>query len=226
MARGFTSTPRGYSATLETGEQRLLRQLFDDVITLLRRREDETRPADPAAAPDADAASLATAQDEGHSGTDSDFWALVSGMSSGSTETRRPAPTEAATLRLLPAGTVPGADEADAEEFRALTEDAVLQGQLADLQRAIAAVESRHLVLQTAAAESFGRALNSVRLVLATRLEIVTDEDAAAVHEIADVADADSVDAYMALLYNFTSWLQETLMTALLSDVPEEGDRP
>lgn len=235
MARGFTSTPRGYSASLETGEQRLLRQLFDDVITLLRRREDETRPGDTADIVDSTGtpgtgAGAPETPDRTHgehsSGTDRDFWALVSGMSTGSAATRRQAPTEAATLRLLPAGTAPGETPEKAEEFRALTEDAVLQGQLADLQRAIAAVESRHLVLSTAAAESFGRALNSVRLVLATRLEIVTDEDAAAVHEIADVADADSVDAYMALLYNFTSWLQETLMTALLSDVPEEGDRP
>ncbi|WBL18614.1 DUF2017 family protein [Citricoccus sp. NR2] len=226
MARGFTSTPRGYLATFESGEQRLLRQLFDDVITLLRRREDETRSdaetdqAGAEAEPDTEAGT----GDAGDAdiATDSDFWALVSGISAGTGENRRAAPSEAATLRLLPTGTPDAASEAEAQEFRALTEDAVLQAKLEDLQRAIAAVESRHLVLDLAAAESFGRALNAVRLVLATRLEIETDDDAARVHEISDVANADSVDAYMALLYNFTSWLQETLMTALLADLPDQ----
>jgi hypothetical protein len=53
--------------------------------------------------------------------------------------------------------------------------------------------------------------------VLADRLGIETDEDAARLHGIDDFADAEDVEAYLALVYNFVTWLQESLLQALLS---------
>ena len=57
--------------------------------------------------------------------------------------------------------------------------------------------------------------------MLSARLDIQDEEDAARVHEIDDWALAQDVESYMALLYNFTTWLQETLMLALTSRLPD-----
>ena len=72
--------------------------------------------------------------------------------------------------------------------------------------------------------QAFGRALNDVRLVLAARLGVETEEDAARVHAVDDWRSAEDVESTMALLYNFTSWLLETLMTEMLSELPEGSD--
>jgi len=63
-----------------------------------------------------------------------------------------------------------------------------------------------------------------VRLVLAARLGVETEEDAARVHAVDDWRSAEDVESTMALLYNFTSWLLETLMTEMLSELPEGAD--
>ena len=39
-----------------------------------------------------------------------------------------------------------------------------------------------------------------------------------------DWRSAEDVESTMALLYNFTSWLLETLMTEMLSELPEGSD--
>lgn len=135
----------------------------------------------------------------------------------------RPAPADPALARLLPAG-VAGDDEAAeraAGQFRALTEDAVRRSKTEDLQRAVAALQSSPVVLSEPQAVSFGRALNDVRLVLSTRLGIESEEDAERVHAVDDWSAATDVESYMALLYNFTTWLLETLMVALTTRLPD-----
>lgn len=135
----------------------------------------------------------------------------------------RPAPADPALARLLPAG-VAGDDEAAehaAGEFRALTEDAVRRSKTEDLQRAVAALQSSPVVLSEPEAVSFSRALNDVRLVLSTRLGIESEEDAERVHAVDDWSAATDVESYMALLYNFTTWLLETLMVALSTRLPD-----
>ena len=131
----------------------------------------------------------------------------------------RAAPTDPAVARLLPSGVRD--DDQAAGAFRAATEDAVRSAKTADLQRAAAALQSSLIVLDESSAVSFSRALNDVRLVLSARLDIQDEEDAARVHEIDDWALAQDVESYMALLYNFTTWLQETLMLALTSRLPD-----
>ena len=84
------------------------------------------------------------------------------------------------------------------------------------------ALDSEKLVLGPEAAKLWAMALNDVRLVLAERLDIRDEEDAERVHEVQDWGDAEDVDSYLSLVYNFVSWLQESLVQAMLAS-PERG---
>jgi Domain of unknown function (DUF2017) len=235
MARAFKSTPKGFVADLERAERRLLRTLFQDVVQLLDDGRSETPAAPAAGRPDTTAeagqdafwdivAGLGPLQDGGASGTAAD---AVPGPGTGPTAAPyRPAPTDPALARLLPDGVVsePGDDgtaDRAAGEFRALTEDAVRRAKTQDLQRAVAALQANPVVLSEPEAVSFSRALNDVRLVLSSRLGIETEQDAEMVHEVDDWSEATDVESYMALLYNFTTWLLETLMVALSTRLPD-----
>lgn len=232
MARAFKSTPKGFVADLEKAERRLLRTLFADVIQLLDAEEPRPAPG-----------SADTSASSDSSATDGDpFWALVAGLGGtglggagagvvsadypadhSTPALHREAPRDGALARLLPPG-VHGdsADEqAAAGEFRALTEDTVRQSKTVDLQRAVAALQVNPVVLDEPDAVAFSRALNDVRLVLSARLGIDSEEDAERVHTVDDWAAATDIDSYMALLYNFTTWLLETLMLALSTQLPE-----
>ena len=105
-----------------------------------------------------------------------------------------------------------------------LTEDALSEGKLADARLALELLRSTRVEVPHDQAPAFGRALNDVRLVLAARLGVETEEDAARVHAVDDWRSAEDVESTMALLYNFTSWLLETLMTEMLSELPEGAD--
>ncbi|VXB17644.1 DUF2017 family protein [Citricoccus sp. K5] len=237
MARAFKSTPKGFVADLEKAERRLLRTLFKDVIQLLDV-EQET-PTDPAST---DPASSSTSTSASTSSSDP-FWDIVAGLGplgaddagegeaagvgnsrgAGESPPVREAPQDEALARLLPPG-VHGdtpAEQAAAGEFRALTEDGVRRSKTADLQRAVAALQVNPVVLDEEHAIAFSRALNDVRLVLSARLDIDTDEDAERVHAVDDWSAAKDVESYMALLYNFTTWLLETLMLALSTRLPD-----
>jgi hypothetical protein len=58
--------------------------------------------------------------------------------------------------------------------------------------------------------------------VLADRLGIRSEADAERVGRYDDWSAIEDVETYMSLLYNFVSWLQETLMEALLHDLPRD----
>jgi len=129
-------------------------------------------------------------------------------------------PEDPALLRLLPNG-VHGNDD-DALEFRRLTERSLREGKIGALRAASMALEASPLHLDSEQARHFARALNDVRLVLGSRLGLETDEDAEALHSITEPDDAQDVDDYLALVYNFVTWLQETLMKALLDTLPAD----
>lgn len=229
MAQRFRWTRRGYVAELEKAEVRLLRGLVKDVVTLLENRQDEVLPETPGPAEDAAGPASASQEDgatrPGPSAADGDdaaFWALVGGMDLGAgAPEERPAPQDPAVARLLP-DAMPHADEHERARQRALTEDALTAAKLDDARRALEALRSTRVTVPHEQAVSFGRALNDVRLVLATRLGIETDEEARRVHAVDDWRHAQDVEATMALLYNFTTWLQETLMDQMLSELPED----
>lgn len=123
------------------------------------------------------------------------------------------APSDSAVRRLLPDAV--RNDDDEALEFRRLTERSLREDKIGTLRGSALLLESSTMTLSAEQARLMARALNDVRLVLADRLKIESDEDAARLHEIDDVADADDVETYLALVYNFTSWLQESLIQAL-----------
>lgn len=129
-------------------------------------------------------------------------------------------PYDPALLRLLPDAVEN--DDAAALEFRQLTERSVRESKIAAHRAAAFELEKDKLILDQESAKNFSMALNDVRLVLAERLEIRTEEDAERIHQIQDWDNADDVESYLSLVYNFVSWLQESLVQAMLQGLHTE----
>ncbi|MDJ0316356.1 MULTISPECIES: DUF2017 domain-containing protein [Arthrobacter] len=123
-------------------------------------------------------------------------------------------PADPALLRLLPNAVMD--DDEGALEFRQLTERSLRETKIGALRAAALGLDSEKLLLNEEAAKLWAMALNDVRLVLAERLDIRDEQDAERVHEVQDWADADDVESYLSLVYNFVSWLQESLVQAML----------
>ncbi len=156
-------------------------------------------------------------------------------------------PDDPALARLLPAASRD--DDAVAEEFRRLTEGGLRRAKVANLRLVWAALRGPGgpLAVPRAVAGSWAAALTDVRLVIASRLGIETDDDAERVYEAAAGAvvershdadgDADGEDhgeddgsldaevrAALSALYAALTWLQESLLQAMLDDVDEVTD--
>ncbi len=222
MALAFKSTLRGYSAFLEKPERQILRSLFSDVLTLLggvspvddQLDDDKPKFFDRFRA--GDTVKLPEAPQPHANETDAAFWDLVGTLTDDAVHVDL---TDPAVQRLLPDARSGESADDGSQQFRQLAQDDIRQEKIADLQRAYALLQSGSLVLSRTEAESFSRALNQVRLVLSSRLDITDEQDAERVHAIGSVDQATDVESYMALLYNFVSWLQETLMQALIGDL-------
>ncbi|WP_336857241.1 DUF2017 domain-containing protein [Sinomonas albida] len=134
-------------------------------------------------------------------------------------------PEDPALLRLLPNASKDDAEEA--REFRRLTERSLRESKAGALRAASLGLESRDVLLDAAGAEHWATALTDVRLVLAERLGIHSEEDAEKIHGVTDWSDVgdDDVDAYLALVYNFVTWLQTTLVDAMLAGYRAGGAR-
>lgn len=206
MARQFKRSRHGVTAHLEPEEVKLLERLFADVARLLVGDEA------PAATPD---------------------WVAELGLGDlalhgvGS-ENALSLPQDPALARLLPDGRRD--DPAGSAEFRRFTEHG-----LRDRKRAGLATAQQVLASWTANPGSKQRltldqaracttALTDVRLVLAERLGIRTDEDVQALHERQDEADELEPASWLASVYDFTTWVQESLTEVLLEDLPKRGD--
>lgn len=197
MARGFKRTRRGLHAKLDAHERALLAHLFVEVHELL---DDE-----------ADA--------------ETDPLAVLVGIG-----TAVEPPSDPALARLLPDA---HRDDAEAAaEFRRYTEAGLRQRKRDGLELARRSLgrSGDALVLQDAEAQAWVVALTDVRLVLASRLGLQTDDDHERLAALAEhTADADSdsdADAgarpeVMLAVYDFLTWLQETLVEALLESLPD-----
>lgn len=197
------------------------------------RPDEGTTTATDSASEDASSSEQTGDESTDGSGAYGAFWSLVSGLSLGAAT--RQAPADPALLRLLPpsfgspSGTGaddPGKAAADAQrdaEHRADAEDLLIDAKLADAERARELLRSTELRLDDAEALAFSRALNDVRLVLSARLGITDAQSAARVHSVDDWKHAADEQSAMALLYNFTSWLLESLMDQMLRGLPEDG---
>lgn len=189
MAKAFKNSHRGLSCQLDKAERDLLRNLFEDVVTMLEPEPPVSGAAD-----------------------EDPLWAMV-GMDPRAGADGFAPPSDEAVLRLLPDAVKD--DPKASLEFRRLTERGLRESKVGALRAAALAVESSPVLLAPAAAPQFAAALNDVRLVLAKRLALETEEDAERVHAVDDWGRAESVDEYLALVYNFVTWLQESLMLAL-----------
>ena len=126
-------------------------------------------------------------------------------------------PADRALRRLLPNAVKD--DAAASLEFRQLTERSLRESKIGALRAAALGLDKDELVLTPADARHWSTALNDVRLVLAERLDIRDEADADHVHQMQDWSQAEDVESYLALVYNFTTWLQESLVQAMLQSL-------
>ena len=152
------------------------------------------------------------AEEENEDGRpDSENWAARLGM------VDRPRPEDPALLRLFP--DVDPLDEERSEEFRRLTEFDLQQAKahnvriiLTGLSRGSAITLNHDEVL------AWMKGLNDLRLVLAVRLGIDTEETQDEKYAHRDELD-ESEDLTLTL-YDFVTWIQDRLTTTLLSELP------
>lgn len=132
------------------------------------------------------------------------------------------APADPALARLLPDG---HRDDPQASaDFRRYTELGLRERKRAGLETArVTLGREGPLVLDDGEARAWVVALTDVRLVLAERMGLRTEQDHERLREQAQ--DEDDGLVVMLSLYDFLTWLQETLVAALvapLRDLPED----
>lgn len=126
-------------------------------------------------------------------------------------------PADSALRRLLP--NVSRDDGAASLEFRQLTERSLRETKIGALKAAALDLDKDEILLTGDGARHWSMALNDIRLVLAERLDIRDEADAEHVHLMQDWSQAEDVGSYLALVYNFTTWLQESLVQAMLQSM-------
>ncbi len=115
-----------------------------------------------------------------------------------------PVPEDPALARLFPAGHAD--DPAAAAEFRRLTQGGLRDGKVADAERLRATVSATALTVPDA--ETWLRAVNDVRLVLAARLGLREDGDA-------EQLQRQGEGGQLLQLYGVLGLLQDDLLEAL-----------
>jgi hypothetical protein len=119
--------------------------------------------------------------------------------------------------RLLPVAH--HGDDKVAAEFRRLTEHDLRDRKAANLTAAIEALrgaDGDQLELTKAQAGAVVVALTDARLVLGERLGLKTDEDALSLNHLVETLDPENPVVYAASVYDFLTWMQESLTTAML----------
>lgn len=207
MARGFRRRGSGrsvrYTAQLDPLERATVAGLMEQVHDLL----------DPTPVPDA-----------GDGGADDAFASIVAGLGMGVTVAAEDqvdldpsaAQRDPALDRLLP--TANREDDEAAAEFRRLTETGLRRRKAAGLSTATAALRGADDKVRLGEGEAlaFLVALTDVRLVLGERMGLRTDDDVDVLEATAQDLDPDDPLAYALAVYDFLTWLQETLASAML----------
>lgn len=158
-----------------------------------------------------DLAALLAEEEDENGRPDSENWEARLGM------VERPRPEDPALLRLFP--DVDPLDEERSEEFRRLTEFDLQQAKaynvrivLTGLSRGAAITLNHDEVL------AWMKGLNDLRLVLAVRLGIDTEETQEEKYAHRD--ELDESEELTLTLYDFLTWIQDRLTTTLLSELP------
>lgn len=131
-------------------------------------------------------------------------------------------PPDPALERLLPSAH--REDPALAAEFRRLTEQGLRERKTTNLATAISALtdpDGDKVRLDQEQAEAMVVALTDTRLLLGERLGLRTDEDSDALQDRLEAASEEDPQLYLAAYYDFLTWLQESLIQALMG-----GSRP
>lgn len=192
MAKGFRRTRRGIRARLDEQERGLLAHLVVEVHDLLAEGQEPAQAQDPLAA----MIGIGTAVDP---------------------------PQDPALARLLP--DAHRDDRQASAEFRRYTEAGLRERKQAGLEVARRTLgRDGPLLLDDAEAQAWVVALTDIRLVIASRIGVQTDEDyerlaAQAQAEVEAAGGAAGAEpsglAFMLAVYDFLTWLQETLVGAL-----------
>ncbi|KQU66561.1 DUF2017 domain-containing protein [Phycicoccus sp. Root101] len=127
-----------------------------------------------------------------------------------------PAPRDPALDRIFP--TANRQDDQIAAEFRQLTEQGLRARKTENLDTAIAALahlDDQKVSLDQAQAVALVVALTDVRLVLGERLGLKQDDDLELIEEQVSSLQEDDPAVYALAVYDFLTWLQETLAHAL-----------
>lgn len=128
-------------------------------------------------------------------------------------------PADSAVARLLPAAS---SDDEAATEYRRYTERDLRETKRANLAMLAFDIESSDLRLNEEHARAWAAALGDIRLVLADRLQITDEERADEIGTITDASQVTNNEEYMAMVYNFISWVQDSLMLAMIEGLDEE----
>lgn len=196
----FRRARGAYVARLSDDERSVLAGVASDVADLLADDEDDDAATD---APD-------TQADPGGDRLDALARELAAPV-------RRP--QDPAVHRLLPDASREDPELAD--EFRRLTQADLRDTKAAGLRLLARTLVARdgakpsHVVVAPADARPVAAAMTDVRLVLAERLGIRTDEDAEAIYTTDPVT---AQRAQLVAVYGALSWLQESLVTLMLDD--------
>jgi hypothetical protein len=128
---------------------------------------------------------------------------LIRGLAADLVATLGEAPGDPSLRRLTPPAYD---DEADEKGYREIMGSELLDGRLEALELLAATAGNERL--STDEAEAWLRALNDLRLVLGTRLNVREDSLLARI-------DSDDPDAAGLAVYAYLSWLQEQLVEVL-----------
>lgn len=215
MARGFKKRNGRYVAKLDVVERGLVVGLMEQVLELV---EPEPEPGAGAGA-EADASA----------GSGDEFDQIVAGLGSIGVGVSLsaadqvpeltgdvPAPRDPALDRIFP--TANREDDQLAAEFRRLTEDGLRARKAANLTTAIDALSDaadQKVSLLPEQALALLVALTDVRLVLGERLGLKHDSDLELLEEQVSGLAEDDPAVYALAVYDFLTWLQETLAHAL-----------
>ncbi len=204
MAHGFVRDGDDLVARLDGQERELLVSLCEQVLELVA-------PHAPAPA------------DEG-GGLDP-FEAIVAGMGTLSTDAGGGAggrdlgldeDRDPALDRLFPAGH--REDPEAAAEFRRFTEPSLRARKGDNLRACITALTAAddELRLDRPGAVAFTVALTDIRLVMGERLGLRDDADAERIEQVLDELDEDDPVRFALALYDFLTWLQESVTRGLM----------